>query len=111
MTSLPTMVNNIETFLKNPESCTSPITPNAIHTKIPKLYGSYSKLQQEKVITFIRNGNSLRSAEKVFGIPKSTLHCWLKKLDSSFIKESADAMTKFPSSIPSKNLLQKNNCK
>lgn len=48
--------------------------------KAPKSYGTYSKQQQEDVIAFIKDGHSLRTAEKVFGIPKSTMHCWLKKL-------------------------------
>lgn len=51
--------------------------------KAPKSYGTYSKQQQEEVIAFIKDGNSLRTAEKYFGIPKSTMHCWLKKVHLS----------------------------
>lgn len=58
--------------------------------KAPKSYGTYSKQQQEEVINFIRDGNSLRTAEKVFGIPKSTMHCWLKKMHNN---EGVPSMT------------------
>ena len=52
--------------------------------KPPKSYGTYSEKQQEDVVAFIKDGNSLRTAEKVFGIPKSTMHCWLKKRKLKF---------------------------
>lgn len=52
-----------------------------------KSYRSYSKQQQDDVISFIKDGNSLRKAEKVFGIPKSTMHCWLKKIHKDLTRE------------------------
>ena len=48
-----------------------------------KSYRSYSKQQQDDVISYIKDGNSLRKAQKVFGIPKSTMHCWLKKITTA----------------------------
>ncbi|XP_047136297.1 uncharacterized protein LOC101234494 isoform X2 [Hydra vulgaris] len=108
MNLFSTMVNNIKTFLNSPQSDVSPVSTDFSDIKVPKLYGSYSKRQQAKVVAFIRKGNSLRSAEKLFGIPKSTLHCWLKKLDSS-PKESTNISTKSPEAFHLKNLLKKEN--
>ncbi|XP_065666344.1 uncharacterized protein LOC101234494 isoform X2 [Hydra vulgaris] len=108
MNLFSTMVNNIKTFLSSPQSDVSPVSTDFSDIKVPKLYGSYSKRQQAKVVAFIRKGNSLRSAERLFGIPKSTLHCWLKKLDSS-PKEATNILTKSPEAFHLKNLLKKEN--
>ena len=62
--------------------------------KPPKSYGTYTKQQQDEVIAYIKDGNSLRTAEKVFGIPKSTMHCWLKKLHLSDIVPTMTDVTK-----------------
>ena len=67
--------------------------------KAPKSYGTYSKQQQEEVIAFIKEGNSLRTAEKYFGIPKSTMHCWLKKINSNSETQSSQ-----PSKLKSTNV-------
>ena len=62
--------------------------------KVPKSYGTYTKQQQEEVIAFIKEGNSLRTAEKFFGIPKSTMHCWLKKIQNSSGEHNSTRSTK-----------------
>lgn len=66
--------------------------------KVPKSYGTYTKQQQEEVIAFIKEGNSLRTAEKFFGIPKSTMHCWLKKIQNSSGEQNTNRGTKAASS-------------
>ena len=63
--------------------------------KAPKSYGTYSRQQQGEVIAFIKDGNSLRTAEKHFGIPKSTMHCWLKKVPMNNNVDNAASMTKY----------------
>ena len=71
----------------NEKSTTVPSLFNGISLlaplKAPKSYGTYTKQQQQEVIAFIKEGNSLRTAEKFFGIPKSTMHCWLKKIQNT----------------------------
>lgn len=78
--------------------------PTVFHTlsllqplKAPKSYGTYSKQQQDEVIAFIKDGNSLRTAEKYFGIPKSTMHCWLKKVHPASNIENGN--TKYSQSL------------
>ena len=73
-------------FTKSPTNLLAPL-------KAPKSYGTYTKQQQEQVIAFIKDGNSLRTAEKMFGIPKSTMHCWLKKLNN---EETSPTMSELP---------------
>jgi len=71
------LLNSTDTVLSRALNNAALLTP----LKAPKSYGTYSKQQQEQVIAFIKDGNSLRTAERLFGIPKSTMHCWLKKIN------------------------------
>lgn len=72
--------------------------------KAPKSYGTYTKQQQEEVIAFIKEGNSLRTAEKFFGIPKSTMHCWLKKIQNNS-SNTGESSTRSSSSKTTSNAI------
>ena len=105
-TSLPEKTSTIGKASKE-KSLTVPSLFNGISLlaplKAPKSYGTYSKQQQEEVIAFIKEGNSLRTAEKFFGIPKSTMHCWLKKIHNSQNGESNNNQSNNSNSSNSKS--------
>jgi len=102
-TSLPEKTSNIGNSSKDKTSVPSLFNNISLLAplKAPKSYGTYTKQQQEEVIAFINEGNSLRTAEKYFGIPKSTMHCWLKKINNN--NTSDETHSKYNSKLKSPN--------